>query len=87
MAAPLVAGAAALLKAAQPTLTYAQIKEILINTTEPLPSLQGKVASGGILRADKAMLAVGMLPRPDVHLPFIHMSPPAPTYRRMLFWT
>ena len=58
MAAPLLAGTAALVQAAAGgKLTAKQLKDILLKSVEPLPSLQGKVASGGILRVDKAVQA------------------------------
>ena len=56
MAAPLVAGTAAIaLAASGKTLSAAQLKQIVIDTAEPLVSLKGKVSSGGILRADKVL--------------------------------
>ncbi|MGZ3731433.1 MAG: S8 family serine peptidase, partial [Bdellovibrionota bacterium] len=42
MASPHVTGAAALVWAAHPNYTAAQVKERLLNTGHPLPSLQGK---------------------------------------------
>jgi subtilisin family serine protease len=56
MAAPLVAGSAALvLRASNFTLSALDLKQLLMATAEPLPSLEGKVTTGGILRVDKAM--------------------------------
>ena len=72
MAAPLVAGAAALVQAAADgTLSAKELRDIIIKTTDPLPSLQGKVVSGGVLRADKAVQAA-------------LDQAPAPTSRKLL---
>lgn len=49
MATPMVAGAVALLFSIHPNWTPAQIKQELLNTVEVLPSLSGKVKSGGLL--------------------------------------
>jgi subtilisin family serine protease len=58
MAAPLVAGAAALaLAASDRTLSAAALKQIILDSVEPLPCLRGKVSTGGILRADWAVQA------------------------------
>jgi subtilisin family serine protease len=58
MAAPLVAGAAALVQAAAGgNFSAKELRDIIIETVDPLPSLQGKLISGGILRADKAVQA------------------------------
>ncbi|HET8947947.1 MAG TPA: S8 family serine peptidase, partial [Candidatus Polarisedimenticolia bacterium] len=59
MAAPMVTGAAALLLAAEPGLTPLQVRGRLLASTRPLPSLQGKVISGGRLDL------FGLLAHPD----------------------
>ncbi len=69
-AAPMVTGAAAILKGARPTLTNAEIKQILVNTANPdvrQPSAAGSVfpdqlapitrIGGGEVRVDRALLA------------------------------
>ena len=55
MAAPQVSGAAALLKAANPSLPFARIKAMLLATTDPQPSLAGKTRTGGRLNAARAL--------------------------------
>jgi subtilisin family serine protease len=49
MAAPEVAGAMALVWGQHPTWSYTQVINQVLNTTQKLPSLQGKVKSGGLL--------------------------------------
>ena len=56
MATPHVAGMAAMLLAVNPTLTYGQIKSILIGTVDPLSSMTGKMISGGRANLYKAVL-------------------------------
>ena len=64
MATPHVSGVAALVKAVNPSLTSAQIKNIILSTVDVKSSLSGKVASGGRLNAYKAVVAT--LPAPPV---------------------
>jgi PKD repeat protein len=66
MATPFVAGVAGLIKSKQPELTNSQIKAAILNNVDKVPSLNGKVASGGRLNAYKALISV-ILP----------LSPPA----------
>jgi subtilisin family serine protease len=56
-AAPFVAGAAALLLARNPNLTYAQLKDAIMTSVNPLPALAGKTVSGGRLNIYKALAA------------------------------
>ena len=55
MAAPHVAGAAALLKSYMPDLTHLEIKDIILSSADKYPHLEGKVLTGGILNVN-AML-------------------------------
>jgi subtilisin family serine protease len=55
MATPHVAGVAALVKAAHPSYTVAQLKNAILSGVDPLGSLTGKVATGGRLDACKAV--------------------------------
>jgi subtilisin family serine protease len=57
MATPHVSGVAALVKAANPSLSSAQIKNILLSTVDKKSSLSGKIASGGRLNAYNAVIA------------------------------
>jgi subtilisin family serine protease len=55
MAAPHVTGIAALLAAFESSLTPAQIKQRIVATAQPLPSMVGKVAAGGRANAYNAL--------------------------------
>jgi len=55
MATPHVAGVAALVKAAHPSYTVAQVKAAILRGVDRLPSLEGKVATGGRVDACKAV--------------------------------
>jgi subtilisin family serine protease len=55
MATPHVTGVAALLKAARPTLTAAQLRSVILNGVDPVASLQGKTVTGGRLNAHTSM--------------------------------
>ena len=49
MASPHVAGAVALLKAAEPGLEWEALRDRILGSVDPVPSFSGKVASGGRL--------------------------------------
>lgn len=65
VAASLVSGAAALVKAYKPALTPAEIRSLLMSTVKPSEGLSGKVASGGSLSLRNALASLGAeLPAP-----------------------
>ncbi len=66
MATPHVAGMAALLLAVNPNLSYSSIRSILIGTVDPIPSMAGKLVSGGRANLYKAVLQAqsGQTPTP-----------------------
>ncbi|SMQ86872.1 pre-peptidase C-terminal domain-containing protein [Bacillus sp. OV166] len=55
MATPHATGVAALVKSVNSTYTPAQIKDAIMRTTTKLSSLTGKVATGGLVNAGKAI--------------------------------
>lgn len=55
MATPHVAGVAALVKSKYPSYTPAQVKARIESTVSPMGSLKGKVKSGGMVNAAKAV--------------------------------
>jgi subtilisin family serine protease len=56
-AGPVVAGIAALTLSVRPDLSAVALKKILMDTATRLPGLDGKVVSGGMVNAYKALLA------------------------------
>ena len=79
MAAPHVAGVAALAWSAMPDATYSEIRNALLAGADDLASLSGKVATGGRLNAYQTLLALGfdtIDPPPDDPNP--GPPPPAP---------
>lgn len=58
MATPHVSGACALLWSVAPGLSAAGLKQALLEHSDPLPSLSGKVACGGRLNVHRALLSV-----------------------------
>jgi subtilisin family serine protease len=64
MATPHVTGAVALLAAANPDATAAEIRSAILSSTTPLTALQGKVATGGLLNVNAAVGAIGTTPTP-----------------------
>ncbi|MEZ4265705.1 MAG: S8 family peptidase [Myxococcota bacterium] len=59
MATPLVTATAALLLSWDPTLTNPQLRAAILDSAVPWPSLQGKVATGGLLNARAALDYIG----------------------------
>ncbi|MBN1391347.1 MAG: S8 family serine peptidase [Sedimentisphaerales bacterium] len=55
MAAPHVTGACALLLSADPDMTYTEVKQHLLDRSDPLPSLSGFCVSGGRLNLYKVL--------------------------------
>ncbi|MEK6982959.1 MAG: fibronectin type III domain-containing protein [Nanoarchaeota archaeon] len=55
MATPHVSGAAALIKAKYPSITYTQIKSRLLSSVDRVPSMSGITLTGGRLNAFKAL--------------------------------
>lgn len=59
MAAPHVAGVAALVWSMYPSLSASEVKDGILTAVDPLPSLEGKVLSGGRLNAYGALMSFG----------------------------
>jgi subtilisin family serine protease len=57
MASPHVAGIIALIAAANPSLSLLQVREVLLNNTQPLSSLTGRVITGGLSNAEASVAA------------------------------
>ncbi|MGZ5435307.1 MAG: S8 family peptidase [Pyrinomonadaceae bacterium] len=55
MATPFVSGVAALILAANPGLSIDELRARLLKSVDPLPSLKGKVTTGGRINAAKAL--------------------------------
>jgi thermitase len=50
-----VSGVAALILAANPAISIDELRARLLNSADPLPSLKGKVTTGGRINAAKAL--------------------------------
>jgi subtilisin family serine protease len=82
MATPHVAGAAALMWAANPRVSVAQVKAALMSTADPKPALGGLSVTGGRLDSAAAVAAIAgatpdPIPTPAPTAP--PAAPPAPT--------
>lgn len=75
MATPHVAGVAALMLARNPAATVAQLRGALLGSVDVLPSLQGRIATGGRVNAYRAVVAIA----PPPALPPPPPSPPPAT--------
>ncbi|WP_293076587.1 S8 family serine peptidase, partial [Okeania sp. SIO3B5] len=60
MASPHVAGVAALVLAENPDLSYQEVKDIILETTDPISALDGITLTGGRLNAFNALSEVGV---------------------------
>jgi hypothetical protein len=74
MAAPHVSGTVALLAAAKPEITVAEVRAAILGTTAPLPSLAGRTMTGGRLDAFAALASLGIASSP---VPPATTPPPA----------
>ncbi len=59
-AGPIVAGVVALLKSFKPNASAVEIRQTIIDSADPQPSLQGKIVSGGRINADRALKLIGL---------------------------
>lgn len=80
MAAPHVAGAAALIWAADPSLTAPEVKQRILDTVDPLPSLATTTLTGGRLNAHTALT----IAPPTADEPV--MPPPPALPQRPIWW-
>jgi thermitase len=78
MATPHVAGAAALVRAADPGIPAAQVVQALVDSVHPLPSLDGVVRSGGVVDAAAAINRALAIPNPVPLPPATPSAPAAP---------
>ncbi len=67
MAAPHVAGVAALLWSIDPNLSYQEVKNAILNGVDQKSDLAGKVATGGRLNAYNAVMQIYQGPSPDAY--------------------
>ncbi len=74
MAAPHVAGVAALVFMQNPTMTYAQVKARILGSVRPIASLTGLCVSGGVLNAAAALNAPP--PPPPNNAPTVTITSP-----------
>jgi len=79
MAAPQVTGVVALLAAAKPGITVAEVRTAILGSTTPVASLAGKTGTGGRLNAGAALESLGIAPVPPAPQPPPSVTvPPAP---------
>ena len=56
MASPHISGACALIWSVSPSLSHLEVKDIIMRTVDPLPTLAGRCVSGGRLNLHRAIL-------------------------------
>jgi subtilisin family serine protease len=79
-AAPQVTGVVALLAAAKPGITVAEVRTAILGSTTPAASLAGKTVTGGRLNAGATLESLGIAPVPPAPQPPPSATvPPAPT--------
>lgn len=76
MAAPQVTGAMALLAAAKPSVTVAQLRAAILGSTDSIPGMADKTVTGGRLNISGAMKSLGLTPTTPPPIP---PDPPPPT--------
>ena len=62
MATPHVAGAAALLKSMKPSISYSEIKSLILSNVDTIPSLEPYFLTGGRLNVKKAISSLNLPP-------------------------
>jgi hypothetical protein len=72
MAAPQVSGTAALLFSEKPTASVEEVRDALLSSVDPTPSLAGKATSGGRLNAARALAWL------EPPAPVLSSDPPSP---------
>lgn len=82
MAAPHVAGVAALVMSQLPAATWAEVKQRILDSVDPLPALEGKMVTGGRLNARKAL---GSTPPPGEPAPASYRVVPNPAFEQARF--
>jgi len=79
MAAPQVTGVVALLAAAKPGITVAEVRTAILGSTTSAASLAGKTVTGGRLNAGAALESLGIAPVPPAPQPPPSVTvPPSP---------
>jgi subtilisin family serine protease len=63
--ATIVSGIAALVMSERPDLTHREVREVVLSSVDTLPSLAGKVATGGRVNARAAVAAAQAFPAPE----------------------
>jgi subtilisin family serine protease len=78
MAAPHVSGLAALILSLDPSLSVSELKDTILSTVDVLPSLTGKLSTGGRINAYRALAKTGGIPEfydvPREHWAFSYIN-------------